>query len=147
MPPFGPLATICWNRHIPLHRIAPRGKPRRVSWHLDRDGVLRLPATSGGDRPSDVRDRAILIVPVACGLRSGEVAGLRLDDPDRTEEILQVRRPKPGRTHLHPLSRGVGQAIQRYVRDGRPRRPDPSWHFFRPAEPVRADFIALRHYI
>ncbi len=91
---------------------------------LDRDGVLRLPATSGGDRPSDVRDRAVLMVPVACGLRSGEVAGLRPDDPDRTEEILQVRRPKPGRTHLHPLSRGVGQAIPRYVRDGRPRRPE-----------------------
>ncbi len=35
VPPVGPLATICWNHHIPLHRIAPRGKPRRVSWHLE----------------------------------------------------------------------------------------------------------------
>ena len=91
---------------------------------LDRDEVLRLLATSKGDRPSDVRDRAILMVLVAYGLRSGEVAGLRLDDLDWTEEILQVRRPKPGRTHLYPLSRGVGQAILRYVRDGRPRRPE-----------------------
>ena len=91
---------------------------------LDRDEVLRLLATSKGDRSSDVRDRAILMVLVAYGLRSGEVAGLRLDDLDWTEETLQVRRPKPGRTHLYPLSRGVGQAILRYVRDGRPRRPE-----------------------
>ena len=91
---------------------------------LDRDEVLRLLATSEGGSPTDVRDRAILMVLVAYGLRSGEVAGLRLDDLDWTDEILRVRRPKPGRTHLYPLSRGVGQAILRYVRDGRPRRPE-----------------------
>ena len=91
---------------------------------LDRDEVLRLLATSEGDRPADLRDRAILMVLVAYGLRSGEVAGLRLDDLDWMEEILRVRRPKPGRTHLYPLSRGVGQANLRYVRDGRPRRPE-----------------------
>ncbi|MDE0050220.1 MAG: tyrosine-type recombinase/integrase [Rhodospirillales bacterium] len=91
---------------------------------LDRDEVLRLLATSEGDSPADVRGRAILMVLVAYGLRSGEVAGLRLDDLDWTEEILRVRRPKPGRTHLYPLSRGVGQAILRYVRDVRPRRPE-----------------------
>ena len=89
---------------------------------LDRDEVLRLLATSEGDRPADVRDRAILMVLVAYGLRSGEVAGLRLDDLDWTEEILRVRCPKPGRTHLYPLSRGVGQTILRYLRDARPRR-------------------------
>ena len=91
------------------------GKP--LPKGLDRDKVLRLLATSEGDRPADVRDRAILMVLVAYGLRSGEVAGLRLDDLDWTEEILRVRCPKPGRTHLYPLSRGVGQTILRYVRD------------------------------
>ena len=91
---------------------------------LDRDEVLRLLATSEGDRPADVRDRAILMTLVAYGLRSGEVAGLRLDDLDWAEEILRVRCPKPGRTHLYPLSRGVGQTILRYIRDARPRRPE-----------------------
>ncbi len=98
------------------------GKP--LPKGLDRDEVLRLLATSEGDRPADVRDRAILMVLVAYGLRSGEVIGLRLDDLDWTKEILRVRLSKSGRTHLYPLSRGVGQAILRYVRDGRPRRPE-----------------------
>ena len=91
---------------------------------LSRDEVLRLLATSEGDRPVDLRDRAILMVLIAYGLRSGEVTGLRLDDVDWAEETLRVRRPKPGRTHQYPLSRGVGQAIVRYITDVRPPRPE-----------------------
>jgi len=95
-----------------------------VSKGLTRDEVLRLLATCEGDRRVELRDRAILMVLVAYGLRAGEVAGLRLDDLDWTQETLQVRCPKPGRTHHYPLSRGVGQTILRYLRDVRPPRPD-----------------------
>ena len=91
---------------------------------LDREEVLRLLATTEGGRPADVRDRAILMVLVAYGLRAGEVAGLRLDDLDWEDETLRVRRPKPGRTHHYPLSRGVGQAIVRYLHEVRPPRPE-----------------------
>ena len=91
---------------------------------LNRDEVLRLLKTSEGDRPVDVRDRAILMVLIAYGLRSGEVRGLRLDDVDWAEDALRVRRPKPGRTHHYPLSRGVGQAIVRYITEVRPPRPE-----------------------
>ena len=91
---------------------------------LNRDEVLRLLATTEGDRPVDLRDRAILMVLIAYGLRSGEVAGLRLDDLDWEEEALRVRCPKPGRTHHYPLSRGVGQAILGYIRNVRPPRPE-----------------------
>ena len=58
------------------------------------------------------------------GLRSGEVAGLQLDDLDWEEETLRVRRSKSGRTHLYPMSRSVGQAIVRYVREVRPARQE-----------------------
>jgi len=91
---------------------------------LDREDVVRLLATTEGSRPADVRDRAILMVLVAYGLRAGEVAGLRLDDLDWKDETLRVRRPKPGRTHHYPLSRGVGQTILHYLRELRPPRPE-----------------------
>ena len=91
---------------------------------LDRDEVLRLLATTEGDRPADIRDRAILMVLITYGLRAGEVAGLGLDDLDWREERVQVRRPKPGRIHHYPLSRSVGQAILRYLREVRPPRPE-----------------------
>ena len=105
--------------------MPPRFHPgETVPKGLDRDEVLRLLATSGGDRPVALRDRAILMVLIAYGLRSGEIAGLRLDDVNWAGETLRVRRPKPGRTHHYPLSRGVGQAIVRYITDVRPAHPE-----------------------
>jgi site-specific recombinase XerD len=87
---------------------------------LKREDVLRLLASVQGDRPLDKRDRAILMLFVAYGLRAGEVRGLRLDDLDWKNEMLRVRCPKPGRTHLWPLSHAVGHAILRYIREARP---------------------------
>jgi site-specific recombinase XerD len=87
---------------------------------LKRADVQRLLATTEGDRPVDKRDRAILMLFIAYGLRAGEVGGLRLDDLSWENEILRVRCPKPGRTHTYPLSRGVGDAILRYIREVRP---------------------------
>jgi site-specific recombinase XerD len=87
---------------------------------LRRQDVVQLLASVQGDRPVDLRDRAILMLFIGYGLRAGEVGGLRLDDLDWENETLRVRCPKPGRTHLWPLSEGVGYAILRYVRDVRP---------------------------
>ena len=61
---------------------------------LNRDEVVRLLSTTEGDRPADVRARAVLMVLITYGMRAGEVAGLRLDDLDWAEKRLQVRRPK-----------------------------------------------------
>ena len=61
---------------------------------------------------------------ITYGLRAGKVSGLQLDDLDWQREMLRVRCPKPGRAHLYPLSRGVGQAVLRYLREVRPQQPD-----------------------
>ena len=87
---------------------------------LPREDVVCLLASVGGDRAIDKRDRAILMLFIAYGLRTGEVGGLQLDDLDWENAILRVRCPKPGRTHLWPLSQGVGHAILRYIREARP---------------------------
>ena len=105
--------------------LPPRFHPgETIPKGLDRDEVVRLLATTEGDRPADVRARAILMLLITYGLRAGEVAGLGLDDLDWVEDRLQVRCPKPGRTHHYPLSRGVGQTILRYLREVRPRFPE-----------------------
>ena len=51
---------------------------------------------------------------------------MQLDDLDWDQETLRVRRSKVGRTDLYPLSRGVGQAIVRYLVEARPLWPDRS---------------------
>ncbi|MFZ1104393.1 MAG: tyrosine-type recombinase/integrase, partial [Hyphomicrobiaceae bacterium] len=103
---------------------------------LKREDVLRLLATTKGSRPADKRDRAILLLFIAYGLRAGEVAGLQLDNLDWENEILRVRCPKPGRTHSYPLSRAVGDAIIAYVREVRPSGFGRSL-FFTLSAPVR----------
>lgn len=86
---------------------------------LNRDEALRLLSTTEGDSPADVRDRAILMVLMTYGLRSGEICGLCLEDVHWQSDTLQVRCSKPGRTCLYPLSSSVGEAIARYLRDVR----------------------------
>ena len=111
---------------------------------LNRDEARRLLATSEGNRPVDVRDRAILMVLIAYGLRAGEVAGLRLDDLDWEEETLRVRRSKSGCTQHYPLSRGVGQAIVRYLTEARPMRPERALFFtlITPIHPVDRNVVS-----
>lgn len=65
------------------------------------------------------RDLAILTVLVRMGLRSGEVARLRLDDIDWRGGELGVR-GKGNRADRMPLPEDVGQVIVDYLADGRP---------------------------
>lgn len=107
---------------------------------LKREDVVRLLATTEGDRRVDKRDRAILMLLAVYGLRGGELRGLQLDDIDWEQETLRVRRPKTRRTHAYPLSRGVGQAIVRYLQDVRPPRHERTLFLtlrppFRPLDP------------
>ena len=106
---------------MPPRLYAGETVPAGLAW----DDVQRLLASTDGESPEDRRDRAALLLAVY-GLRAGEVCGLRLDDVDWKAETLRVRRPKPGRTHLYPLSRSVGEALLRCLRDGRPRRSERS---------------------
>ena len=89
-----------------------------------REDIVRLLATTEGDQPVHKRDRAILMLFIAYGLRVNELCGMELDDLDWDKEMLRVRRPKPRRTQLYPLSRGIGQAIIRYIVEVRPPRPE-----------------------
>jgi len=103
---------------------------------IKRKDVERLLASVQGERPVDKRDRAILMLFVAHGLRAGDVAGLRLDDLDWENELVHARCPKPGRTHVWPLSPAVGHAILRYITEARPASHGRSL-FFTSRAPIR----------
>lgn len=86
-----------------------------------RNDVSRLLASTEGDRPMDIRDRAILMLLIVYGIRASEVCQLRLDDLDWEQEQIQIRRPKVLRRQLFPLSRTVGDTIVRYLKEVRPK--------------------------
>lgn len=83
--------------------------------------VQRLIATTEGDRPMDVRDRAILLLLAVYALRSSEVRTLKLNDVDWQRNLLFIPRTKERRTEPYPLSPTVGEAIIRYLERVRPR--------------------------
>lgn len=90
---------------------------RGQSWN----DVQRLLATTGGDRPLDLRDRALLLLLAVYGLRSVEVRTLQLDDVDWERNLLFIPRTKGRRVEPYPLSPTVGEAIIRYLQRARPR--------------------------
>ena len=85
------------------------------------EDVGSLIATTDGDRPASVRDRAILLLLAVCGLRAGEVRRLRLEDIDWDAGTLCLHHTKNGLSRTHPLSHSVGEALIRYLRKVRPR--------------------------
>lgn len=104
--------------HLPRmyrHETLPVGP----SW----DVVQRLLKRSEGDRPAQIRDRALLLLLTTYGLRAGEVVRLRLEDLDWERELFTVVRSKSFKTQTYPLCRTVGDAILRYLREVRPRSP------------------------
>lgn len=110
------------RRGLAIAIMAPRvfaheGLPVGPSW----DDVQRLLAAAEGDRPGDIRDRALLMLLAVYGLRAGEVTALRLKDFDWEREVLSVPHGKTQRPRTYPLCRSVGDAVLRYLREVRPR--------------------------
>lgn len=91
--------------------------PFGPSW----DDVQRLLATTEGDSPVVIRDRAILMLLAVYGCRAGEVLHLCLEDLDWQGERIHFTRPKPSRRQTYPLARTVGDALLRYLTEVRPR--------------------------
>ena len=108
----GLAAAIRAPRVFPQERL-----PVGPSW----EEVRRLLATTEGDDPTDIRDRAILLLLSVYGLRNGEVVHLRLEDFDWEQARLNVKRYKTREAQTYPLSRTIGDAVLRYLREVRPR--------------------------
>jgi integrase/recombinase XerD len=85
--------------------------------------VERLFAGLDPNRPTHVRDRAILMLFAIYGLRASEVAKLRLDDIDWERDQLRVPRAKRREAQVYPLLPSVGNALIHYLRSVRRSSP------------------------
>ena len=93
--------------------------PIGPSW----DDVKALIAGMDTRHAVDIRDRAILQLFAVYGLRSAEVANLRLEQIDWEQDRIYIRRTKHRRTEIYPLVRAFGNAILTYLQTVRPRSP------------------------
>jgi site-specific recombinase XerD len=83
--------------------------------------VQRMLADTLTSRPCDVRDRAILILLAIYGMRSGEVASLRLDQVDWSHRIIRLFRLKRRGLQAYPLVGSVVEALALYIDTVRPK--------------------------
>ena len=102
---------------------------------LAAEEVNRLIAACDGTDPRRLRDRAIVLMLVRLGLRSGDVAQLRLTDIDWNSGTLQVTGKGRYQVRL-PLPQDVGDAVVRYL-ERRPTYIDTDHVFIRSNAPHR----------
>ena len=68
------------------------------------------------EHPTEVRNRAIVMLLAIYGLRCSEVIRLCLEDLDWKNELLHIRRSKDSKNQVFPLSKSVGEAILCYLK-------------------------------
>ena len=97
---------------------APR-KSQRLPHVLSRAEVARLLAAPKGTDPATLRDRALLELMYACGLRASEATGLDVGDLDLRHGVLRAR-GKGAKERLVPVGRQAIAAVRTYLDRGRP---------------------------
>jgi site-specific recombinase XerD len=88
--------------------------------YLGQEELVKLMSAFEQVEPQRQRDYAIVRCLVDLGLRSCEVAALRLDDIDWKNGSLTVRVGKSHRADMLPLPAVTGQAIANYLHKARP---------------------------
>lgn len=111
------LAMTVRRPRVYRHESVPRGP----EW----SDVGRILAKTDTDEPRDIRNRAILMLLAIYGMRSGEVASLRLDQIDWRGHILRLFRLKRRQAQVYPLLPSVAEALARYIDTVRPPVPHP----------------------
>ena len=90
--------------------------PRALPWET----VQSFLAAINRSTPIGRRDYAMFLLITTYGLRTSEVAALRLDDIEWRAARLRVPRPKAKAPIVLPLTKEVGAAIADYLRRDRP---------------------------
>jgi len=106
--------------HDPTADLRGPKPSQRLPSVLTRDEVEKLLSAADGITPSTLRDRAILEVLYASGLRASEVVDMEITDVDLQTGVLRAT-GKGGKDRIVPVGRAARVAILRYLKAGRPK--------------------------
>jgi site-specific recombinase XerD len=102
----------------PAEGIRQPKRPAPLPKALPSRGLMEVLDGIVGSEPADLRDRAILEVLYASGLRVSELASLQVGDIGKGD-LLRVE-GKGGKTRMVPVSTSARRAVAVYLSKGRP---------------------------
>jgi integrase/recombinase XerD len=110
--------------HDPTADLRAPRKSQRLPQVLTRDQVAALLAAPRGHDPPALRDRALLELMYACGLRASEAVDLTVGGVDLRAGIVRAR-GKGSKERLIPVGRQAVSAARTYLEHGRPKLVGP----------------------
>jgi integrase/recombinase XerC len=114
--------------------------PKKVPNHLTVDDCVKLIESPDLSTPLGKRDRAMLELFYACGVRVSELSGLNAGDVNFKEALILVR-GKGRKERLVPFGRHCARALEAYLEERRKAgRFDPA----NPKEPLFLNHLGTR---
>ena len=115
----------------PTASLSTPRRSRKLPQVLTRGEIEKLLGQPRGTEPAALRDRALLEVMYACGLRASEAIGLELMDVDVDEGVLRAR-GKGSKERVVPIGQAALRALRIYLERGRPKlvKGAPEVHLF-----------------
>jgi tyrosine recombinase XerC len=104
-----------WIDGNPAQAIATPRLERRVPAFLSEDEVGKLLAAPASDDALGLRDRAILELFYATGIRVSELVGIDLEDISLDERMIRVR-GKGKKERIVPFGRKAAGSVEAYLR-------------------------------
>ncbi len=103
----------------PAANLATPRRQKQLPEVLSYAEVQRLLSDPRGAEPIPLRDRALLELMYACGLRATETVSLEVGDVDLTDGVVRAR-GKGSKERLVPAGQKAISAVSAYLRSGRP---------------------------
>ena len=107
----------------PLALVSPPKREKRLPHVLQREDLVTLIEAADETTPGGLRNRAILELMYAAGIRLSEVAGLDAENLDLAEHTVRVR-GKGNKERIVLIGQPAAQALARYLAEGRPHLAD-----------------------
>jgi integrase/recombinase XerD len=108
--------------HNPASLLQSPKQPQRLPVDvLTQEEARRLLESTPIEKPRDIRDRAMLEVLYATGIRRSEILALTIYSVDLQTATLRIEQGKGGKTRLVPLTQSAVAALKLYLAEARGR--------------------------
>ncbi|MBN1272001.1 MAG: tyrosine recombinase XerC [Candidatus Aminicenantes bacterium] len=104
-----------WMDDNPAKIVATPRQEKKVPSFLSEEEIRNLLEFPSSLKPNEIRDKSVLELLYASGMRVGELVGLNMEDINLEERLVRVK-GKGKKERLLPFGRIAGESIRDYLR-------------------------------